>query len=219
MDVEFFERLAKALTAEFGSNCEVAVHDLCAEDAEHTVCVLENGHVSQRHIGDGPSKIVLEAFKHRGQDMPEDQLGYLMQTRDGRILKASTVYLKGQDGTVNGVLCINYDMTGLYMAEQSISSLIAHQESPVASDRIPQNVNDLLDDLIEQSVAITGKPVAMMNKEDKIKAINFLNNAGAFLVTKSGDKVSKYFGISKYTLYSYIDASRNLNKDENETIE
>ena len=29
--------------------------------------------------------------------------------------------------------------------------------------------------------------------------------AGAFLVTKSGDKIAKYFGISKYTLYSYID--------------
>ena len=27
---------------------------------------------------------------------------------------------------------------------------------------------------------------------------------------KSGDKISKYFGISKYTLYSYIDASKNL---------
>ncbi|MCI6950565.1 MAG: helix-turn-helix domain-containing protein, partial [Clostridium sp.] len=26
---------------------------------------------------------------------------------------------------------------------------------------------------------------------------------------KSGDKVSKYFGISKYTLYSYIDAKRD----------
>ena len=28
------------------------------------------------------------------------------------------------------------------------------------------------------------------------------------VVTKSGDKVSKYFGISKYTLYSYIDAKK-----------
>ena len=54
-----------------------------------------------------------------------------------------------------------------------------------------------------------GKPVAMMNKDDKITAIQFLNNAGAFLVTKSGDKVSKYFGISKYTLYSYIDAKKD----------
>ena len=50
-----------------------------------------------------------------------------------------------------------------------------------------------------------GKPVALMNKDDKVKAIQFLNQNGAFLVTKSGDKIAKYFGISKYTLYSYID--------------
>ena len=54
-----------------------------------------------------------------------------------------------------------------------------------------------------------GKPVAMMNKDDKIKAIQFLNSAGAFLITKSGDKVSRQFGISKYTLYNYMDASRS----------
>ncbi len=47
-----------------------------------------------------------------------------------------------------------------------------------------------------------------MTKEDKIKAINFLNDAGAFLITKSGDKVAKYFGISKYTLYSYVDINK-----------
>ena len=47
-----------------------------------------------------------------------------------------------------------------------------------------------------------------MNKNDKIQAIDFLNKAGAFLVTKSGDKISKYFGISKYTLYAYLDAKR-----------
>ena len=44
-----------------------------------------------------------------------------------------------------------------------------------------------------------------MTKDDKVRAIRFLNDSGAFLVTKSGDKVAKYFGISKYTLYSYID--------------
>ena len=70
------------------------------------------------------------------------------------------------------------------------------------------NVNNVLDELIDQSVALVGKPVALMNKDDKIRAIQFLNENGAFLVTKSGDKVAKYFGISKYTLYSYIDANK-----------
>ena len=70
------------------------------------------------------------------------------------------------------------------------------------------NIHDMLDDLIQQSVVLVGKPVALMNKEDKVKAIQFLNQNGAFLVTKSGDKIAKYFGISKYTLYSYIDAKQ-----------
>lgn len=47
-----------------------------------------------------------------------------------------------------------------------------------------------------------------MSKEEKIRAIQFLNDSGAFLITKSGDKVCKLFGISKYTLYSYIDEAK-----------
>ena len=53
-------------------------------------------------------------------------------------------------------------------------------------------------------------PIGDWGKEDKVKAIQFLSQNGAFLITKSGDKVAKYFGISKYTLYSYID----MNKQE-----
>ena len=63
----------------------------------------------------------------------------------------------------------------------------------------------MLDELIEQSVAMVGKPVEMMNKSDKVRAIGFLSDMGAFLITKSGDKISQRFGISKFTLYNYID--------------
>ena len=210
MDLDLMKRLALAITEQFGDNSEVVVHDLKGGDAEHTLVAIENGHVSQRQLGDGPSRIVLETLQHKDAGAPGDMRGYLTKTRDGRILKSSTVFLKDQAGEVEGVFSINYDITELLMAERAIDSILNHktagQEQP---DRIPQNVNDLLDDLIEQSVALVGKPVAMMNKDDKITAIQFLNNAGAFLVTKSGDKVSKYFGISKYTLYSYIDAKKD----------
>ena len=210
MDLDLMKRLALAITEQFGDNSEVVVHDLKGGDAEHTIVAIENGHVSQRQLGDGPSRIVLETLQHKDAGAPGDMRGYLTKTRDGRILKSSTVFLKDQAGEVEGVFSINYDITELLMAERAIDSILKHktagQEQP---DRIPQNVNDLLDDLIEQSVALVGKPVAMMNKDDKITAIQFLNNAGAFLVTKSGDKVSKYFGISKYTLYSYIDAKKD----------
>ena len=208
MELDFYKRLAKALAVEFGENCEVLVHDLTGGDPEHTIVTIENGHVSHRQTGDGPSQVALEAMQAEHPEELQDRSGYLLKTHDGRIVKSSTVYIRNEQGGVDGIFCVNYDITNLLMAQKAVGSLLSHGEEPKAPASIPQNVNELLDDLIEQSVQQVGKPVA--TKDDKIAAIRFLNKAGAFLVTKSGDKVSKYFGISKYTLYSYIDASKNL---------
>ena len=211
MDLDFFERLSKAIAAQFGENCEVAVHDLLSGDREHTVALIENGHVTHRKVGDGPSRVVLEALKSEDPTALKDSAGYLMRTHDGRILKCSTVYIRDAEGMPEGIFSINYDVTELLTAEHAIGSLLHHKEEEKKTpERIPQSVNELLDDLIEQSVQLVGKPVAMMNKDDKVKAIAFLNKAGAFLITRSGDKVSKYFGISKYTLYSYIDVTNTV---------
>ncbi len=206
MDLDFFKRLAGALAVQFGEHCEIVVHDLTGGDPNHTIVAIENGQVSHRQRGDGPSRIALEAMKETNPANLHDEAGYLMRTHDGRIVKSSTVYIRDGADKVTGIFSINYDITELLMAERAVESLLNHKPEPKSPDRIPQSVNDLLDDLIEQSVMLVGKPVAMMNKDDKICAIQYLNKAGAFLVTRSGDKVSKYFGISKYTLYSYIDA-------------
>ncbi|RPF48906.1 putative transcriptional regulator YheO [Hydrogenoanaerobacterium saccharovorans] len=202
---DFLKRLAKGISQQFGNNCEVVVHDLSNNFTESSIVIIENGHVTSRKAGDGPSLVVLEAL-HGDHSKLKDHLNYLTKTRDGKILKSSTIYIRDEKNDVVGIFSINYDITGLLMIENSLKPLIATEPDTKEPERIAQNVNDLLDELIEQSVQLVGKPVALMNKDDKIKAIQFLNNTGAFLITKSGDKVSKYFGISKYTLYSYIDA-------------
>lgn len=152
--------------------------------------------------------IVLET-KNRHSKALSDKLAYLTRTEDGRILKSSTMYIRGENDEIQYIFSINYDITGLISIDNALRSLI--ETSPTENKeprKITHNVNDLLDELIEQSVAIVGKPVALMTKDEKISAIQFLNDSGAFLVTKSGDKVSSYFGISKFTLYSYIDAAK-----------
>ena len=198
--------IADGIARQFGENCEVVLYDLTCKDIEQSMVYVVNGHVTHRQAGDGPSHIVLETLPKKPSNL-KDHLGYLTQTSDGRILKSSTIYLRDDTGQPVGILAINYDITGLTMAESALKSLIKSDDAH-EPERIPQNVNDLLDDLIAQSVKLVGKPVALMNKEDKVKAIRFLNESGAFLVTKSGDKISRYFGISKYTLYSYIDISK-----------
>ena len=205
--LQFCFQLARGIAQQFGSNCEVVVHDLDSNDVEHSIVAIENGHVSGRRVGDGPSHIVLEALRGDCARL-EDRLAYLTRSDDGKILKSSTIYIRDDDGRAIGVFAINYDITLMLAMEENLKQFTATDQDQREPERISRNVGDLLDELIEQSVKIVGKPVALMTKEDKVKAIQFLNETGAFLITKSGDKVCRFFGISKYTLYSYIDEAK-----------
>lgn len=204
--LDFLKRLSEAIAAQFGNTCEVVVHDLSVKDMDHTVVAIENGHVTNRRVGDGPSHIVLESVRGEPSTL-KDQFNYLTKTGDGRILKSSTVYIRDEEGGKPvGIFSINQDITNMMLVHSALESMLSLEKGENRQiERIPQNVTELLDDLIEESAALVGKPVALMSKDDKIRAIQYLNRAGAFLITKSGDKVAKHFGISKYTLYSYMD--------------
>ena len=210
LPLEFLSQLAKGLALQFGPQCEVVVHDLRSQDLDHSIVAIENGHVSHRKLGDGPSQVVLEALQGDRSQL-EDRFCYLTKTQDGKVLKSSTIYIRNQQGEAIGILSINFDISNLLLLENALHGLTAAEQSQEPEKILP-SVNELLDELIEQSVRNVGKPVELMKKEDKIKAIQFLSKTGAFLITKSGDKVSQYFGISKYTLYSYIDAKPRAKK-------
>ena len=148
-------------------------------------------------MGDGASQVVLDQFNSQN-DHPKDHLCYLTRTPDGKILKSSSIYIRNSRGNVTSIFSINYDITNIMMMHQELGEFMMTRDKEQTE---PERI-------IEHSVQQVGKPVALMNKDDKVRAIRFLNDSGAFLVTKSTDKVAKYFGISKYTLYSYIDANK-----------
>jgi len=204
---QFYFRLARALARQFGPSCEVVVHDLESKDPERSIVAIENGHVSGRQIGDGPSHIVLDALNGDRAHL-QDHLAYLTKTKDGRILKSSTVYILDDEGKARGIFSVNYDITLMLSMESALRAFTATDQPESEPAPISRNVSDLLDELIAQSVDVVGKPAALMSKEEKIRAIQFLNDSGAFLITKAGDRISRFFGISKYTLYNYIDEAK-----------
>ena len=215
LTLESLVMIAHGIARQFGNDCEVCIHDLQANDLEHTICYIINGHVSGRKIGDGASKIVLETLEAlKKGDNVSDLLGYRTHTSDGRILKSSTIFLKDESGKYRFILGINHDMTDFINAQSALSNIVENIETSSEDiyGQIPLSVNDLLDNLIEQSVKLVGKTPALMTKDEKVKAIKFLQDAGAFLITRSGDKISQFFGISKFTLYSYIDQAKAVDE-------
>jgi predicted transcriptional regulator YheO len=207
LKMDFLTRLAHALAEQFGNNCEIVIHDLNEKSLESSIVAIENGHVSNRSMGDGPSMVVLDTLNKNSGDV-QDQLSYLTEV-DGKMIKSSTVYIRDEDGKISGIFGINYDISPMVVFQKELRDFInIDTVQAEESTHIYHDVNSMLDDLIKRAVKMIGRPVAYMTREDKIKAIQFLNEHGAFLITKSGDKISNYFGISKYTMYSYIDKEK-----------
>ncbi|WP_288679645.1 helix-turn-helix transcriptional regulator [uncultured Brachyspira sp.] len=200
--------VAHGIARQFGNNCEVCIHELNEEDLEHSIIYIINGHVTGRKIGGSPSNIVLKTIEklHKGEPIV-DNLSYLIKSSNGKILKSSTVFIKNSYGKYKYILSINFDATNFIPFKDDLASLMAveGQSKSDSLEEIPNSAQELMDNLIIKSEELIGKPASIMSKEEKIRAIKFLNSAGMFLITKSGDKVSNHFKISKFTIYNYID--------------
>ena len=56
-NLELLKQLAHGVATQFGSSCEVVIHDLTRNDLDSSIVYIENGHVSNRQLGDGPRRL------------------------------------------------------------------------------------------------------------------------------------------------------------------
>lgn len=205
-EIELLKSLIRGISQQFGDRCEVVLHDLTG-DYDSTIIAIENGHITGRNVGDPGSNLGLEVL--RGSVKEGDRYNYLTQTKKGKILRSSTVYIKNKNQEPIGAVCINLDISDFMMAENVINSITMKGMDQDIKEVFVNDVNELLDFFLQECQNEIGKPVSHMTKEEKIHSIEFLDKRGAFLIKKAGDKVCKYFDISKFTLYSYLDNIRS----------
>lgn len=199
-----FKGIMKAISNTFGNRCEVVLHDW-SKGYDHTIIAIENGFITNRSVGDCGSNLGLEVM--RGTVKNGDMYNYITKTSENTTLRSSTTYIRDDDGNTIGALCINFNITDLIEAENVINSFTIGSQDE--TEIFARDVSDLLNYLLSESMKISNKPVSEMSKEDKIAAIRYLDEKGAFLITKSGNKVCEFFNISKFSLYNYLDEIRS----------
>lgn len=200
------ETVIKGLAKHFGSKCELVLHDY-QKDFSSSIVAIENGELTGRSVGSGGTEIGLRIIQG---DQSEDGLfHYSTQTKDGRRLHSSTIYLKNEEGEIIGSLCINCDMTDLMNLKASVDQMIGPmQPATVSTDTIVfPDVEDMLTALIKESLEKIGVPVSMMTRAQKREGILYLNQRGAFKIKNSTNIVAKYYNISRYTIYNYLSDS------------
>jgi predicted transcriptional regulator YheO len=206
--LESFIPLAKSTAKMFGRNCEVVIHDLTNPQA--SVMFTVNNHVTGRKIGQSFDHLVKTVL--RSEDFKEDYLaGYTFVTEDKRTIRSSTSLIRDSKQNVIGAFCINFDVEALNQMQQFMNTFLSTQvevhESVEKADAAIENVEEIVDQLIQQIIQNSVHPV--MKRHEKIELIRFMDEKGIFLMRGSVEKVASLLGISKVTVYSYLDEIKN----------
>lgn len=203
---ELLQQIMDLIEHHFGTQCEIVLHDNTKE-YEHTIVDIRNGHISNRKVGDGGGAWGLQVMTN--EEMETHRYNKVMVTEDGRVIRNSSVFFQNDRKENIGSLCLNLDITPLVQMQNQINSYtMINASNHEPKEKFVNDVNQILEILIQECQHKYNKPAASMSKEEKIEIVRYLDSKGAFLITKSGDRVCSFLEISKFTLYSYLDIIR-----------
>ncbi|HCO61931.1 MAG TPA: hypothetical protein DIT49_00200 [Clostridiales bacterium] len=205
---EFLDRTAQGIAEMFGSSCETLVHDMGVPT--HPILSIYNGHVSGREVG-STMDIMGIGLALDEQAATTDQVNLAATTPDGRQIKSSTFHLIGED--YNLALGINFDYTSLVFANRTLMDLMS-AHSDLQSALWQEGDFRQLADLFDQCLNALGKPADALNKADRMRLIAMLEQRSAFSYRKSVPYVAKRLGVSRYTVYKYLDELASHRSEE-----
>ncbi|MCC4723305.1 transcriptional regulator [Salinicoccus sp. RF5] len=206
--LEGFIPVAKSNAKMFGPNCEVVIHDLT--HPQNSVMFTVNNHVTGREVGQSFDHLVKTVLQD--EDFKEDHLsGYTFTTEDGRLIRSSTSLIRDSERKVIGAYCVNFDVDALNRMQQFMDDFLpAQADAQVEKDEADEdleNVEEIVDQLIQQIIKTSVHPA--MKRHEKVELIRFMEEKGIFLMKGSVEKVASLLGISKVTVYSYLDEIKN----------
>lgn len=70
------------------------------------------------------------------------------------------------------------------------------------------HLDDALAHLIAQAETRIGRPLSEMSRADKQQLVRYLDDRGAFALRKAVEHVAEILGVSRFTVYNYLDSVR-----------
>ncbi|MFT4197058.1 MAG: PAS domain-containing protein [Pseudoxanthomonas sp.] len=220
---ELLKPVVNLLGGMIGDNIEVVLHDLSAPSS--SVRAIANGHVSGRSVGDpilsGPREDAGFGELYRDVEgtgrISWSIVGeYPTTNAAGRRLRSATLLFRDGDGVPVAALCLNADMTVFEMAygwlEQMLhrKALPTRDEAPAGEVGLEAMMQEIIDDAVKRFM----KPPALMNKEEKMYAVEAMMQRGLFLIRNSVEQVAAALGVSRFTIYNYIEQIKRRRQPE-----
>jgi len=196
----------EAIAAALGPHCEVVLHDLTRGDLEHTIFAILNGHVSGRVVGGPSTNLAVDVL--RDEKANHDAFGYPARTADGRELRSSSVYFRDNDNRIIASLCINVDQTPLQSALRALSEMGAGARTEAPQEIVGPDISSVLDSMIDEAMQAVGGVASRLDKAARIEVLRALEARGAFAIKRAAEVVAGRLGVSRVTVYGYLEEVR-----------
>lgn len=119
----------------------------------------------------------------------------------GRRSRVSVLSLPGTDLA----LVVEVDLAGLSRASRVLKALADPQGDERAVEGSLLHVGETLDHVIALAEERIGVPLREMSRTQKQEVVKLLDQQGIFLIKKAVEDVASRLGVSRFTVYNYLD--------------
>lgn len=205
--LEFLKQMARALGNLLGEKCEVVLHDMRAP--ESSIVEIIHGDITGRKVGDPSTDLGLPVYNDRSGTY--DRYNYRSRTKTGKILKSSSIYFKDSAGCAFAALCLNYDISELIVAANTLRDLTTTDEQ--VDEQFATDINEVITRILDETLQTASNGWLLGDKEERLKLIRTLDAKGVFTVKGTVDRVAKMLGVSRVTVYGYLSEVQTMKRD------
>jgi uncharacterized protein YqgV (UPF0045/DUF77 family) len=110
-----------------------------------------------------------------------------------------------------GLLRVEFDLGAVEGADSVLRALAPATLGTDQTAGSFTHVDRALAELITLAEVQVGKPLGEMSRAEKQQVVRFLDERGAFALRKSVETVADALGVSRFTVYNYLDCARQAN--------
>lgn len=211
--------LGKAL----GPAYEITLHDI---RPNHNIIAIANGRVSGRAVGSPMTDTVRYMLSQKEYEHCDYRLNYTSQLTDGKVIRSSTMFIKDEEETPIGLLCINFDDSRFHALTDNLLRQIHPDEfiqnhyptvnatdplllpvEPSTDDRSESfhgDMDDLMQNLFYEVAQSIGAPMNRLTLHERIQVISRLNEMGMFRLKGSVQFTAERLSCSQASIYRYL---------------
>lgn len=199
---------------------EVVLHDL--RQPLYSIIEIVNSNVTGRKRGDPvlagmrADKAFITAMEKKSETVSL-VLDYVSYTREGKPLRSSTAIYRDSHQQPFAALCINADQARIAEALQVLNSFAGLAPIPAAVQPVDEarsaSIETLMHDIIRTSRLAAASKNPTDSRQANLAAVEHMQQRGLFLVKGGVEAAAAALGVTRYTIYNYLERLRPENDE------